>query len=301
MFEISDVHLLRTIMDLGSISRAAERLNMSQPTLSKKLTRLEDKLGLALFHRSSDGAVATLAAQYVIERGSLIENQVKAVSRHVALLASLKQGHVTIGVGPIVEQLFFPAVLLDFTKATERVTVSLRVGDGAQLIDWLRCGEIDVGFGPLPETDMPDDLNVQRLITRPVVAVARAGHPVFKQEVTPSSLISFNSISPAIPQSMKRMVQHYLSDHQMDMFPSITCNNYATCKSVVLQSDYFSVGPEDLFKEELGNGTLVRLNLFPNIHWEAHCFVSPENALIPSVKRIIDLFFERATADHLAS
>lgn len=53
MLDSSDITIVATIAELGSISKAADKLNMSQPTLSKGLTRLEQVLAIDLFHRHS--------------------------------------------------------------------------------------------------------------------------------------------------------------------------------------------------------------------------------------------------------
>ena len=103
--DTTDIHLVRTVSAVGSITRAAQALHMSQPTLSRKLARLESRLNAQLFHRSPTGLVPTAIAEYVIRTAQPIESQLRRIERHVEQLTQLDAGTVRLGVGPIIEEI----------------------------------------------------------------------------------------------------------------------------------------------------------------------------------------------------
>ncbi len=296
MLDLFDINLMRTIADVGSISKAAVRLNMSQPTLSKRLNRLEHQLGLTLFHRSNDGMLATDAARYIISSGESLDKQIRVIARHIELLAMLQEGVLNIGVGPIVEQIFFPQVLLDFTKATRSIRLTIKLGTSRQMLAWLNNGEIDVAFGPFDGAHISDGLHAQLLMSEELIAIVRQGHPLAKGQpnISLDALLSYPCIGPSLPDHMRAALDGLIEPGLIDQLFMITCDNYVTCKSVVQHSDYFSIGPERLFAEEIQNGLLIRLALQPTFYWSAYCLNRPESMHLPVVKKINEIFLGHA-------
>ena len=293
MFDISDIRQLRTIAELGSLSKAAERLNMSQPTLSKRLSRLEYRLGIELFHRHSGGMVSNDVLRYIIEAGASLEGRLRAIERHIRLIASLKQGSLNLGIGPIVEQLFFPGVLLDFSEKARDVRLSVRVGPQAQLVQWLSDGDIDVAVGPLDlaSGELAElDLAISEIRTDPIIAVVRKDHPALAlpAPVSYQTLAAYPCISPNLPPSMAHLIPPALVQAG---FPHIVCDSYATIKAMVLSSDYFTGGPESLFRAEIRSGSLVQVHTqsMP-LRWTSHCATLPGTARIPAVRAIVEIF-----------
>lgn len=292
MLDISDVNALRTIVELGSISRAAERLNISQPTLSKRIGRLEQKFGISLFHRSNDGMIATAATKYIISTGERVTQELKSIERHIQLLATLKAGRLNIGVGPIVEQTSCPAVLLEFAKSTQNIQLSMRVGSPAQLLQWLEANELDVAFGPFDVPNLPRELHSEMIAAEPVIAVARSGHPLSSRSgpLSPLELFSYPCIAPHLPLAMKQNLERMVGPTVAASFPSMACDNYEVCKSVVRNSDYFTAGPSSVFSDDIAMGKMVELNFPERVLWSAICIARPETLQIPAVKKIIELF-----------
>ena len=112
MLDVSDLHLVESICQTGSITQAADSLHISQPTLSKRLARLEQQLGASLFHRSARGLTPTPIANYLIEQSAAIKARVSSVERQVRRLVDRDAGELRIGVGPIIEQVLIPQTLI---------------------------------------------------------------------------------------------------------------------------------------------------------------------------------------------
>ena len=123
--DIRDIELIEAVHRTGSLSKACGELSISQPTLSKRLARLERTLGAELFFRYSTGLVATPVADYVLAQSHQARSQLRDIKRHVELMTSLDSGELRLGVGPIVEQLILPQVLSRFLETTGDVSVSI--------------------------------------------------------------------------------------------------------------------------------------------------------------------------------
>ena len=100
--DLSDINLVKTIADTGSISMASQRLNLSQPTVSKRLARLEHTLGMQLFHRLPRGMTPTATAEYILRHEPDLNQRMQAITRQVQRIADLDAGHLRLGVGPII-------------------------------------------------------------------------------------------------------------------------------------------------------------------------------------------------------
>ena len=87
--DVRDIELINAVCEAGSLSRACLQLNMSQPTLSKKLARLEHVLGAELFHRYPKGLVPTDTARYILSRAEPLRAHIAEIERHVQLMNQL--------------------------------------------------------------------------------------------------------------------------------------------------------------------------------------------------------------------
>lgn len=287
MLESSDIQIVQAISDSGSLSRAAEILHMSQPTLSKRLTRLEHSLGISLFHRHNGGMLPTEPATFIIQNGMEVRAKLNSMQRHIEMLSNLEGGNLKIGVGPIIEQLYFPKVLLDLTEETKNLKISIVTEPPQKLVEHLKKGFLDVIVGPFTKEDLPDDFTVIPIQRANIILIARSGHPLLQEDkITQTTLARYPIISPAIPERYQAM----LSDSSQLPSPLITCENYNTSKSVVLVSDYITGGPELLFRKELNEGSLVKLPLNLPLIWTANCAIKPESMTTPAIKKFIEVF-----------
>ena len=153
--ETADIKLIRTIAEQGSLTRAAESLHLSQPTLSKKLARLESQLNSRLFYRSPTGVVATEIARYIVASSHSIQAQIMRIERHVEQLSELATGEIRLGVGPIIEQVLLPELALRFVELTGNVRLSIFTDHAEKLLARLHSADLDVIAGPFRASEHP--------------------------------------------------------------------------------------------------------------------------------------------------
>ncbi len=287
MLDVSDIYILKTIADSGSINKAAEKLFMSQPTLSKRISRLEQVLKVELFHRNSTGMKPTDVALYLIQNGAQIQTKLDAMCRHVELLTSLEGGSIHIGVSPVIEQLYFPKVLLDFIEDTNNVQITFKVDSPEKLQCAVMDGELDIAIGPFEIAELPQDFYVSEIANSYAVFVVRPDHPI----LTKSSPLSLHDLLnyPGIGPSLNRPMINFLKEFDLPTTMQVTCDDYRISKSVVMTSDYFTGGPKQLFQKEIENKELVAIPTQQTIKWMSHCIARPESVYTPTVKKFIEI------------
>lgn len=294
MIDVSEIHLVQVVSQLGSISKAAEQLHLSQPTLSKRISRLEQKLKMALFYRDTGGMVPTEAAKLLTSKGHQLTSQIAQLERELALMANLHGGMISVGVGPIVEQDILPKVLLDFVEHEYNFKISTVTMSSEALLENLQTGKLDIAVGTFGEEDVPSNFLAPLKYSNRFVGVVRSGHELStRTKVHLNELMAYKNISPSIPKNLSFKASLLMKDR--DFSPRIACESYDIAKRVVLNSDYVTSGPEILFRNEFINGQLVKLELESDLVWECRCLVKPEHSLAPAIQEIIALFAQYMT------
>ncbi len=285
--DIRDLELIRAIHDTGSLSRASVDLHMSQPTLSKKLARLEQQLGTTLFHRYPKGLVATDVARYVMEKARPLRAQIGEIERHVELMTQLEQGRINLGVGPIIEQVLLPKILEQFIASTGNVELSIVTEDDETLLSMFDAAELDIIVGPF-QIDMLDTdyLVAIPMISDSIIAVARASHPLFAESsIELDALIQYSWAAPK-PQGSTRME----IDHPIFNRMKLQSDNYDVLKKITLTSDLICAGPKAVFAEEIAAGQLREISAPLNVSWESALLIKPETYETPLARHLVSLF-----------
>lgn len=148
--ELTPLRYLRAIADAGTMTVAAQRLGLSQPTLSAAVRKLEEELGVDLFSRTGRGLTPTEACLVLLEHTDQAVRSVDAGVRAVRALAGLEAGTVRIGAGATVVTYLLPGVVQRFRQRYADLRVSVREAGSSQVAEALLKGELDLGVVTLP-------------------------------------------------------------------------------------------------------------------------------------------------------
>lgn len=286
--DISDIAMLEAIVKYGSISKASEALNVTQPTLSRRLSRLESKLSTSLFLRNSSGLTPTEHTNFIIDSSASIKTEIKAIERHIELMNTLESGDLRIGVGPIVEQLYFPHALLQLTKSpSSDLNITIRTEKSDDLKKLLLDGSVDIAIGPFEESEN-DDCLIYPIVNQPLIIASRVDHPITlcDSPLTMDQVFNYPLIAPHIPQYM---IEQLASLGSLNKSRRI-CDNYSIVKEVVKRSDHITIGPSAIFSEEIHEGEITITPMPVPVNWYAACLALPQNACLPVIQKVIDIF-----------
>ena len=288
--ELSDIALVKTIIETGSLSEASQRLHQSQPTLSRKLSRLESQLGAKLFHRSPKGLIATPIGNFIVESAQSIDHQVSRIRRHVQQVTQLETGTLHLGVGPIIEQVMLPELLSRVWRNSGEIQITVISGDDETLAQAFESAEIDVMIGPFPADDWKArGMETVPMISDAIVPVARTDHPLFDlKDVTAEKLMSYPIAVPKTGTSETENIAPFSAP------PKLRVDNYHLLKRVCLETDAICAGPRAIFQGELAEGSLRVVSLELDATWRSTLIVRPETLESPLVSRFVELSQEVA-------
>ena len=150
--DITQLKTLIHVAELGSLSKASDRLHVVQPALSRQIRLLEKELGVPLFDRHGRGMVVTQAGRDVLEHASRIMSELDAIREAVSHGKSVYKGLVKIGMTPTVAEIM--TVPLVASTKTDQPALSLRIMSAftGHLLDWLQRDELEiaVSYNPQP-------------------------------------------------------------------------------------------------------------------------------------------------------
>jgi DNA-binding transcriptional LysR family regulator len=172
---IRHLQVFEALMEAGSVSRAAERMNLTQPAVSVALSNLEKDLGFRLFHRSKGYFAPTDEAELLhaeAELALLAVERFRARAREIALGAV---GGVTVASNGACAINFLPKLIADFRRSHPGVHIDLKVRSSRQVASWVAGGQIDVGLLDAPVPVAGVDAHIFRL---PCVCIMREDDPL---------------------------------------------------------------------------------------------------------------------------
>jgi LysR family nitrogen assimilation transcriptional regulator len=142
-----DLGELRHFIDIaaaGSLSRAASRLSISQPTLSRQLNKLEAELGTNLFYRHGRGVALTDAGQRLLDVADNALRQLDAVKDELQSRRLDDVGEVTIGTPPSIAATVGADLATVFAATHPRAHLRMRESFSGVLLEWIEAGRLDL-------------------------------------------------------------------------------------------------------------------------------------------------------------
>ncbi|WP_374495504.1 LysR substrate-binding domain-containing protein [Zoogloea sp.] len=162
-----------------NIGRAAARLHISQPPLTRQIQQLEEELGVTLFNRTPRGMELTQAGQLFLEEARNIRSLVEQATERTQRAGQGKLGRIDVAIFGSAILDAIPKLLLAFRTRHPDVKVVLHTMTKAEQIAALRQRRISVGFNrmlaPL------DDLETRQVTTEKLLLAVRADHPLARQ------------------------------------------------------------------------------------------------------------------------
>ena len=175
-FTLRQLEYLVTAIDCGSIARAAERLNVSQPTISVAISKLEDQIGSQLLLRHhSQGVSATASAENILHSARSLLAHATDLQRQATMTGTAIAGELRLGSFTTLAPAFLPGLIKALHNAFPEIT--LRLSDGTQeyLLDGLYAGRLELAL--MYDLGLPEDIRrIPLAELSPYVALPE-GHP----------------------------------------------------------------------------------------------------------------------------
>lgn len=239
--EIYQLRYLVAVAEVGNFTRAAEKLNITQPTLSQQIINLERELGHKFFHRLSRKAVLTEAGTIFLDRTRRIlfeaDNAAKELQDNPAL-----ERRINVGAIPTVAPYLLPALIALCRTKYPNLQISIREDFKPQLVRGVLEGELDLAITARPVINK--QVAVEPLMAEPLLLVVGKDHPLTtKKHVLASDLAGETFVLLGNASSVTEQVQEFCGDHKIEARVGFRCAQVATVKSLVAIGAGISILP----------------------------------------------------------
>lgn len=154
VLNLRELQAFKAVAEHGSLGKAAQVLNLTQPALTRILKRLEEQLGAPLFDRHAHGMSLTPFGRTLEPHASLMLSESHQAVRALREMQGLEHGVVRVGAVSSAVEHFLPAAVDRLTAQRPGVQVHLLEGLSDELAIWLAKGEIDLAIGfSMPAND----------------------------------------------------------------------------------------------------------------------------------------------------
>lgn len=251
-----DFNLLVTFEALlaeRNVTRAAQRLHLSQPALSSQLSRLRELFGDQLFIPSHRGMTPTAKALEIEAPLKAALHQLRAV---VTVAREFDPARDSLTLRIAASDYMQASVLLDFTLALRQqapgVRVALRTLDVARLEEQLEKGEVDLAL--LTPELIPEALRSRQLFDERYVLIVRKGHPAARRGLTAETFAELEHVivSPR-GGGFSTAADQVLESMGLRREVVVSASSFLIALDMVRRSDVVALVPERLVRNRMGN------------------------------------------------
>ncbi len=180
---VMDLDLMRSFLavaDAGAITEASERINVTQPALSRRIRQLETHFGAELLTRGRKGVALTEIGRLVAAEGRLLVGRFDQLRGQVASLQGLAGGSVRIGGGATAVSFILPEAIAAFQRDHPGIRFQLKEAGSAEVVRDVLDGALELGVVTLPVNSR--ELTIHALRSDRIVLVAPPAHPLTRRE-----------------------------------------------------------------------------------------------------------------------
>jgi DNA-binding transcriptional LysR family regulator len=255
---------LRTVLAVAettSLARAADRLGLTQPAVTKILHEVESDLGVALFERTSRGTHSTPNGRLLADHIKLVFTQLDQAAQALHDSREGLRGRVTVGALIAGTASLLPRAVAHLQESRPGVRITIVEGTYDYLTPLLRQGTLDLIVGRLPKHEYREGVLVESLYEERIALVVRAGHPATRlRKPDLQALARWPWILPLAGTTLRQLIETAFHDARLDL-PETRCESVSVVfnRRMILETDCICAFPQGVVQLELDNGMFEQI------------------------------------------
>ena len=173
--DLRQLEIFVKVAELGSFSRAAEALFLTQPTVSEHIRTLEDELGVRLLDRLGRGAAVTKGGALLLSYAKRILALSRETRQAMESFQGRMSGDLLVGASTIPGEYILPALIGRFKEKFPDIAITLLIGDSQAVTDWVMEGRAEIGVVGARSTHR--SIEYRELFPDDIVLIVGAAHP----------------------------------------------------------------------------------------------------------------------------
>lgn len=281
------------------LGRAAGRLNLTQPAVSKTLSELESLANVRLVERGRHGARLTQAGEHFLRYAIGVEQAMESAASALQGPGAPPTVILEIGALPTVASAILPDALTRLREDRPQTGVRLHTATNEALLAALKAGRLDCVIGRMAEPSMMQGVSFELLYAEPLVMAVQPRHPLLgERAVSPRSVLAYPLVvSPS--GTVPRLHTDAFFDAHALRVPG-TCTetlSVSVARLLARRSDAVWITPASAARDDVQRGELARLPLvIPNAQ-EPVGILRRSEAQPPEIVEVLAEILRALTAD----
>ena len=239
------LEIIAAIVDQGGLTEGATALGRTQPSVSRTVAMLEQRIGAPLFEKGRRPLVPTELCQALAVEGRKIGGAGKTAS---AIVGTYKAGHrgiVRIGGTPVFMDGVVSSIIAEFQRASPQVRIEQSYAYAAELMSQLDAGTLDLAVCPLNPAAISAGFSFQPVLPGRNVIACGINHPLLmKRPLRLTDIAPYAWIAPPASSPLYQDMRHVLSEIGVTDFKiSFSGGSLASITNILSQSDVLTVLP----------------------------------------------------------
>lgn len=258
------LHTFVAVAQQGTLGRAAETLNLSQPALSKTLNELEQLTGSRLFERGRLGAHLTMNGEQFLIHAVKVLDALNHAGQSLQRQENAGKEVIRIGALPTAALGILPPVIGQFHQQQQAVTLQVGTMNNPMILSGLKSGELDLGIGRMSDPELMAGLNYELLFLESLKLVVRPGHPLLNDNVTMSHIMTWPVVVSPKGTLPRQNSENLLAAHGCELTVNcIETLSASLSRQLTIDYDYVWFVPSGAVKDDIRQGLLVPLPIAP--------------------------------------
>ena len=254
-----------TVVITGNITKAAEKLYISQPAVTKAIKNLEDSIGGTLFIRTKKGVILTEEGKVFFEYVKSILEDIRNAKNKFNSLIHLEEGKIHIGASATVTKHFLMPYIEKFHKMYPNIDISITNELTTNLVRYLRNGYIDFLVTNLPMNEN-SDLNIEvcaKLHDSFACSSKYINNP--PKILNLEELLKYKIITQKEPSNTRTFLNNYMKKNNIDLKPDIEIVSYNLVVEFIKAGFGIGYVTKEFIQKELKNKELYEIKVTPKI------------------------------------
>ena len=278
----------------GSINRAAQRMNLAQPSVSSILRELEAEIGTSLLTRVSRGAYPTAAGETFYRHCLKVLSEVDAARNSVMSGAGRIAGPICIGLAPTIAKGLMPRFIAAFLADYPDVQLRAAEAFSGPLTEWTLAGEVDFAVVAVPPIDRR--LITRRLALDPIFLIT-APHGLAATTSGPfANLPPLKIALPSQNNGLRTMLDRYIHSVGIEIERFVEIDSLHGILELLKHSDWTTLLSLTSILKELDHGELAARRTDPPLDLEFY-LIYPARRTLSAAAEIFVARLEKAVAD----
>ena len=255
MMTLEQLRIFVAVGEREHLTQAAEALHLTPSAVSSAIRVLEERYGIALFHRTGRRIELTEVGLAFLPEARATLARATSADLFLTEIGGLKRGTLAIAASQTVSGYWLPPLLLRFHKAYPAIDIRIVGGNTEQVAEAVLEGQVELG---IVEGEVDHPALSQRIVARDrVLVVAPAGHPLAGRPVTPDALTQARWVLREPGSGTRSALTSALDEAALDITLSLPSNE--AVRSAVLAGNALTAVSEYVVRDDLAAGRLTTI------------------------------------------